>query len=713
MFLSRYESSNTTSLFESRANQTPIDIAKTIFDSIVNTKTKSALTSEINESRIGKEIGKWDYGGEDFEESNYQFINIISISKNESYGVVYMFFTKPSPLSLRVKSKKVELLLLRKTEAMDISQRYPNIWMKFLKKSFYNTLSIKKITVNKIKYYWENLEKEKKRKKPIRKMQTDLNVFKQFKQFQLKNSDNDLFKNIKNHSNIKLRPQKSKSLGIKRIKDIKEMKKNKILNINKSSNSFSTNFSNKNPSYIDSAKKNIDINNSKNIIKQKSTFKSSNKFTSDNQQGVISSSKLTSDNQQGLKSPINKSCFNGHSNSKNRIGRIRKKKLNKLKIEIKKLKNSKNYYKKLCQTLTHSKGIDNNLFKSDFNNSLLTTLNHYNPSFKLAENINQNINIFHSAKPNIINNITIKNDNKFHFNSNFTFESQSSSDKKSPKKFILEEMKINNEINIFYKAKYINIENYTSGEFSKNEELRKQSLSFIKVFLEIEKKKNKKNIKRHSKISHINNNNKIENTYINNYDFRHILNKVNINRKQKDTVLNENKSIIPNNKKISNLYISNLEEDNYKYCLTLNKDKYSNNISKKYNPKKNNNKNKKFKKTIKESESCGIKKINNNDKYNSIFETKDKKENLGQLSHKIKTINEFENENENVLKKQINENENELSEYISFKSFDNTNENLPHIYKKNISYLNTNKSKENCSNLNSNRPLNNSSFQNK
>ena len=58
-------------------------------------------------------------------------------------------------------------------------------------------------------------------------------------------------------------------------------------------------------------------------------FKSSNKFTSDNQQGVISSNNLASDNQQGLKSPVNKSCFNGHSHSKNRIGRIRKKKLNK------------------------------------------------------------------------------------------------------------------------------------------------------------------------------------------------------------------------------------------------------------------------------------------------------------------------------------------------------------------------------------------------
>ena len=74
-------------------------------------------------------MGKWDYGGDDFEESNYQFLNIVNISKNESYGVVYMFLNKPSPLSLRVKSKRVELLLLRKNDSSDISQRYPNFSM--------------------------------------------------------------------------------------------------------------------------------------------------------------------------------------------------------------------------------------------------------------------------------------------------------------------------------------------------------------------------------------------------------------------------------------------------------------------------------------------------------------------------------------------------------------------------------------------------------
>ena len=33
----------------------------------------------LNESIIIKEVGKWDYGGEVFEEKNNQFINIINI----------------------------------------------------------------------------------------------------------------------------------------------------------------------------------------------------------------------------------------------------------------------------------------------------------------------------------------------------------------------------------------------------------------------------------------------------------------------------------------------------------------------------------------------------------------------------------------------------------------------------------------------------------
>ena len=274
MLLSKYESSNTnSSLFESKAKKKSIDIAKTVFESVVNTRTKSALTSEINESGIGKEMGKWDYGGEDFEESNYQFLNIINISKNESYGVVYMFLTKPSPLSVRVKSKKIELLLLRKNDALDISQRYPNIWMKYLKKSYFNILSIKKIAINKIKHYWENLEKKSKLKKPILKSKTNLNPFTIYKlkhtetedilNFGQKNSNEDIL----SKRNIR----KSKSLGKKKIQFFKENNNfRKISNFSpnnknkKSLQSLDDNINNvQNSSFINRAKKSLNLNNKK------------------------------------------------------------------------------------------------------------------------------------------------------------------------------------------------------------------------------------------------------------------------------------------------------------------------------------------------------------------------------------------------------------------------------------------------------------------
>ena len=170
IIVSNYE----TSLYASKLNnnyQNVFNRAKTELDSIINNKVKSDLVSSINESNIGKELGKWDFGGDIFEENNFQFINIINISKNESFGDVYMFLCKPSPLCLRVKSKVAELMVLRKYDAIDISLKYPNIWSKIFKKSYRNMLSIKTITIHKIKHYWKNLGKTLTRKSKVKTVQ--------------------------------------------------------------------------------------------------------------------------------------------------------------------------------------------------------------------------------------------------------------------------------------------------------------------------------------------------------------------------------------------------------------------------------------------------------------------------------------------------------------------------------------------------------------
>ena len=253
-------------------------------------------------------MGKWDYGGEDFEESNYQFINIINISKNESYGVVYMFLTRPSPLSLRVKSKKIELLLLRKNDALDISQRYPNIWMKYLKKSYFNILSIKKIAVNKIKHYWENLEKKSKLKKPILKSKTNIHPFTIYK---LKHNETNEFLNFgKNKSNdiiINLgNIRKSKSLGKKKIQSFKENNNfKKISNFSQNNNKellSSTNHFNRSldSSFKKTTKKSLHLNNKK------------EKNKDNNINDKVKKSRLSSNIIEEIKSPLsplNKSNF--------------------------------------------------------------------------------------------------------------------------------------------------------------------------------------------------------------------------------------------------------------------------------------------------------------------------------------------------------------------------------------------------------------------
>jgi hypothetical protein len=78
-------------------------------------KTFLKTRDDMNSSNIEQEIAKLDYDGDDdFEIGNHQFLNILDILKNEHYGEVYMFLQKPSPLSLRVKSKYSQLFLLIK-----------------------------------------------------------------------------------------------------------------------------------------------------------------------------------------------------------------------------------------------------------------------------------------------------------------------------------------------------------------------------------------------------------------------------------------------------------------------------------------------------------------------------------------------------------------------------------------------------------------------
>ena len=124
--------------------------ATTVLKSFLKTK------EDIEEENIEQEMAKKDFNGEDIEIGNLQFLNILDILKNEHYGIVYMLLKKPSPLSLRVKSKYCQLFLLRKNDTMQISKAYPNVWKKIYLKSYHNMKSIKYMTKKIIINYCKN-----------------------------------------------------------------------------------------------------------------------------------------------------------------------------------------------------------------------------------------------------------------------------------------------------------------------------------------------------------------------------------------------------------------------------------------------------------------------------------------------------------------------------------------------------------------------------
>ena len=124
-----------------------LEVIKKLSDNIVN-------KPYLHETNIEDEIGKCDFNeAEDFEKGNHQFLHILDVIKNEHFGEVYMFLNRPSPLSLRVKSKKVDLFLLRKKDANNIKKDYPNIWKRINDKEMHNMKSIKCLTKKVINRY--------------------------------------------------------------------------------------------------------------------------------------------------------------------------------------------------------------------------------------------------------------------------------------------------------------------------------------------------------------------------------------------------------------------------------------------------------------------------------------------------------------------------------------------------------------------------------
>ena len=66
-----------------------------------------------------------------------------------------MFLGKPSPFTLKTKTRIAELFLLREHDMLIISQNFPNIWKRIHNKSYHNLVSLKRLTFKILKKYYD------------------------------------------------------------------------------------------------------------------------------------------------------------------------------------------------------------------------------------------------------------------------------------------------------------------------------------------------------------------------------------------------------------------------------------------------------------------------------------------------------------------------------------------------------------------------------
>ena len=497
IIVSNYE----TSLYASKLNnnyQNVFNRAKIELDSIINNKVKSDLVSSINESNIGKELGKWDFGGDIFEEDNYQFINIINISKNESFGDVYMFLCKPSPLCLRVKSKVAELMVLRKYDALDISLKYPNIWSKIFKKSYRNMLSIKTITIHKIKHYWKNLGKTLTRKSKVKTIQImdtpvhdNTNTFEENKIEENKVGENKKEENKMETPKlipiIKINDQEVTPKNIRMTINSKYVKSN----INTKTISFShkmlTNLVSTNNTSIPSFQKNLLSETNQYIsFARKSPKKVSSKNNNMYIENLSKQSKTSSYAGSNSKNSQNLSTFARNKNILN----LRIDYLSKLNKKITKLKKAKQHYKDLCKQLLNEqkkqKKNINNDSDSDSDSDRDNVNDNNNENMNMTfESVDKKYSSFEGNYSNTQSSLKqFKNDLKKETPEiSISISSQSSSSTNNSISIYKDSLSISSQINLTFFSKYKNLEQFILGEYSKNRNLCIATQKFIQYYL--------------------------------------------------------------------------------------------------------------------------------------------------------------------------------------------------------------------------------------
>ena len=133
---------------ESHLDMTKMDCFKNISNHRLSAIMSLSIINSNYQTNFGQKVFNEQY-------DKKKEIKIIDLRKNEHFGDILMILNEKSPLTVKVKSKKAELFFLQKTEATEISNRYPNIWKRIVNRSLYNMKQIKNLIKKKIVLFIE------------------------------------------------------------------------------------------------------------------------------------------------------------------------------------------------------------------------------------------------------------------------------------------------------------------------------------------------------------------------------------------------------------------------------------------------------------------------------------------------------------------------------------------------------------------------------
>ena len=104
-------------------------------------------------------------------------LKVHNIFKNEDYGSIFMFFGKRSPFAVRVKSKKVKLFVLKKSDFSKLCSQYKNVIRRIQKKKKKNIKMVKSIFIKIIARFCDvkGIKIDDKFNKIIKRAMTKLN----------------------------------------------------------------------------------------------------------------------------------------------------------------------------------------------------------------------------------------------------------------------------------------------------------------------------------------------------------------------------------------------------------------------------------------------------------------------------------------------------------------------------------------------------------